>query len=70
MSQSMEHRLSELESLTRDYARYSRSAGGISSILGGVLCLLAYFAGPLLSPIPVVRAGLIAIPGVCLLAKW
>lgn len=69
MSASVENRLHELESLTRSYARYSRSAGGMSSVLGGVLCLIAYLGGPLLPATPVTRAVLIAIPAAWLLAK-
>jgi hypothetical protein len=69
MPPDVETRLHELESLTRSYARYSRSAGGVSSVLGGVLCLLAYLGGPLLPATPATRAMLIAIPAVWLLAK-
>ena len=69
MSANVENRLHELESLTRSYARYSRSAGGMSSVLGGVLCLIAYLGGPLLPATPLARAALIAIPAVWLLAK-
>ena len=50
MSANVETRLHELESLTRSYARYSRSAGGMSSVLGGVLCLIAYLGGPCCRP--------------------
>jgi len=69
MSPDVETRLHELESLTRSYARYSRSAGGMSSVLGGVLCLIAYLGGPLLPATPLTRTVLIAIPAVWLLAK-
>jgi hypothetical protein len=69
MSSHVETRLHELESLTRSYARYSRSAGGVSSVLGGVLCLLAYLGGPLLPATSLTRTMLIAIPAVWLLAK-
>lgn len=69
MSTDVETRMHELESLTRSYARYSRSAGGVSSVLGGVLCLIAYLGGPLLPATPLARAVLIAIPAVWLLAK-
>jgi hypothetical protein len=40
-------RLTELAEVTRAYARYSRSAGGLSLVIGGVLCLAAYFIGAL-----------------------
>lgn len=69
MSPNVQARLHELEALTRSYARYSRSAGGMSSVLGGVLCLIAYFAGPLLPSTPLTKTVLIAIPGIWLLAK-
>jgi hypothetical protein len=69
VSPKIETRLQELEALTRSYARYSRSAGGMSSVLGGVLCLVAYFCGPLLPSTPLSKAMLIAIPAVWLLGK-
>lgn len=69
MNADVQPRLEELEALTRSYARYSRNAGGLSSVLGGVLCLLAYFGGPLLHGVPTASAALIAIPAVWLLAK-
>ena len=62
-------RLRELESLTRRYARYSRSAGGLSSVLGGSLGLVSYFTGGLLPLTMPLRIVLIAIPFVWLLAK-
>jgi hypothetical protein len=69
MSDDAALRLHELESLTRSYARYSRSAGGISSVLGGGLCLLAYFAGPMLHGVAWATPVLIALPAAWLLAK-
>ena len=60
---------SELETLTRDYARYSRTAGGLGSVLGGTLCLVSYFSGALLPLTPPVRAALIAMPIVWLAVK-
>jgi hypothetical protein len=36
--------------LTRRYARFSRSAGGLASVLGGGLALVAYLAGALSAP--------------------
>lgn len=62
-------RLCELGSLTRDYARYSRSAGGLASVLGGVSCLFAYFLGGLLPSTPVLRVVLTALPVAWLLAR-
>jgi hypothetical protein len=61
--------LCELESLTRDYARYSRSAGGLASVLGGVSCLLAYLLGGLLPSTPALRVVLAALPAAWLLAR-
>ncbi|MEO6801480.1 MAG: hypothetical protein ABI178_16200 [Rhodanobacter sp.] len=69
MPANVQGRLRQVEELTRSYARYSRSAGGLSSVLGGVLCLIAYFGGPLLPSMPLTRAVLIAIPAGWLLAK-
>ncbi|MEW9572558.1 hypothetical protein ABQJ54_12435 [Rhodanobacter sp. Si-c] len=66
----MQERLCELESLTRDYARYSRSAGGLASVLGGVFCLSSYLLGGLLPLTPLLRIGLVALPLVWLLARW
>ena len=59
----------ELEALTRAYARYSRSAGGLGSVLGGALCLVSYFGGALLPLDPAVRTVLIAMPFLWLGAK-
>lgn len=39
-----------LGELTRRYARYSLSAGGLSNVLGGALVLAAYFIGALAAP--------------------
>lgn len=69
MSDGMQGLLCELESLTRDYARYSRSAGGLASVLGGVSCLLAYLLGGLLPETPVLRIVLVALPVAWLLAR-
>lgn len=55
-------RLDELESLTRDYARYSRSAGGMASVLGGVFALLAWLGGGLLPFSTPLRVVLVALP--------
>lgn len=69
MSSNVASRVDQIQALTRRYARYSRSAGGLSSVLGGVLCLVAYFGGPLLPASPWATLVLIAIPAVWLLAK-
>jgi hypothetical protein len=39
-----------LASLTRQYARYSLSAGGLASVIGGGLTILAYFVGAIALP--------------------
>src|SRR5699024_482273 len=60
----------ELQHLTCDYARYSRSAGGLASVLGGVFCLFSYLTAgwlPLTTPW---RAVLVVLPLVWLLARW
>lgn len=62
-------RFTQLEALTRDYARYSRSAGGLAAVLGGVLCLIAYLLGGLVTLTPALRFGLVLIPFFWLLAK-
>lgn len=69
MSDGMQTRLRELESLTREYARYSRSAGGLASVLGGVFCLLSYLLGGLLPSTPMLRVMLVAMPFAWLLAR-
>lgn len=59
-----------LARLTRRYARYSRSAGGLASVLGGGLALVAYVVGGLAPPegIPG-RAALALAPFVWIAAK-
>ena len=69
MSDELQGGLLELESLTRDYARYSRSAGGLAAVLGGVFCLLAYLLGGLLPPTPALRVLLATLPLAWLLAR-
>ncbi|HEX5314685.1 MAG TPA: hypothetical protein VFX38_07275 [Gammaproteobacteria bacterium] len=69
MNDAALERLREWEGLTRDYARFSRSAGGLGSALGGVLTLVSYFAGALLPSDSAARLGLIAIPFVWLLVR-
>ena len=64
-----ENRLQELETLTRDYARYSRSAGGLASVLGGLCCIASYLVGGLLPVSPTLRIVLVALPLSWLLAK-
>lgn len=51
-----------LQTLTREYSRYSRSVGGLSAIAGGAACLASYLAGALLPITPVLRITLVVIP--------
>jgi hypothetical protein len=62
-------RLLRLETLTRAYARFSRSAGGLGTLLGGAFCLLAYFAGALLPLTPASRTALALLPLVWIATK-
>jgi cell shape-determining protein MreD len=59
----------ELRDLTRRYARFSRSAAGLGSVVGGVFVLVAYFVGAL-APLTVwIRAVLVALPFVWLVVR-
>lgn len=58
-----------LQALTREYARYSRSAGGLSAIAGGSLCLASYLAGALLPLGFELRLVLVALPLLWLAGK-
>lgn len=58
-----------LSDLTARYARYSRSAGGLSLVIGGVLCLLAFVVGALLELTAPVRYALASAPLLWLLSK-
>jgi hypothetical protein len=62
-------RLAEVESVTREYARFSRTAGGLGSVLGGLLCLASYLAGGLLGTSGPVRVALVAAPLAWIAAK-
>lgn len=69
MSDGTQEKLCELESLTREYARYSRSAGGLASVLGGLFCLASYLFGGLLPLSLAWRMALVALPILWLLAR-
>jgi hypothetical protein len=58
-----------LEALTREYSRFSRSAGGLSAVAGGIACLASWLAGSLLPTTPALRVALIALPLAWLLGK-
>jgi len=62
-------RLAELESITRDYARYAESAGGLSAVVGGALCLFSFGLGAALAPSAGLRGTLMAIPVIWLIIK-
>jgi hypothetical protein len=62
VNDALSSRLDELESLTRDYARYSRSAGGMASVLGGGFALAAWLGGGLLPSSTALRVMLVALP--------
>jgi len=60
---------SRFQAMTREYSRYSRSAGGLSAIAGGAACLVSFLAGALLPATFELRALLIAVPVLWLAAK-
>lgn len=57
------------QEMTREYSRFSRSAGGMSAIAGGVACLASFLAGALLPATMELRAALIAVPVLWLTGK-
>lgn len=57
------------QALTHQYSRYSRSAGGLSAVAGGVACLASYFAGAVLASTAVLQTLLIVIPLLWLAGK-
>jgi hypothetical protein len=61
--------LERLSAVTREYARFSRSAAGLGSVLGGVFGLVSYFAGALAPLTWWSRAALAALPLVWIVAK-
>lgn len=65
----LSERLARLATLTRAYSRYSRSAGGLGTLLGGVFCLLSYFGGALLPITPLLRVVLALLPLVWIATK-
>lgn len=62
-------RLSRLAENTSRYARYSRSAGGLSLVIGGVLCLAAFTVGATVELTPALRWALVGAPLLWLLSK-
>src|SRR3546814_9003346 len=61
--------LSRLAENTSRYARYSRSAGGLSLVIGGVLCLAAFVIGAAVELTPAWRYTLVAAPLLWLASK-
>lgn len=61
-SSGLSDRLTEMEGVTREYARFSHSAGGLGSVLGGLLCLASYVAGGVAGASGPVRVALVAAP--------
>lgn len=61
--------LDRLRDLTERYARYSRGAGGLSLVIGGVLTVAAFLAGAFVPLTPALRIALVALPAAWLLSK-
>jgi hypothetical protein len=61
--------LSRLAENTSRYARYSRSAGGLSLVIGGILCLAAFVIGATTELTPALRYALVGAPLLWLLSK-
>ena len=61
--------LSRLAENTSRYATYSRSAGGLSLVIGGVLCLATFVVGAVVELTPALRYGLASAPLLWLLSK-
>lgn len=61
--------MERLSALTREYSRFSRSAAGLGSVLGGVFGLVSYFAGALAPLAWWSRGALAALPLAWIVAK-
>lgn len=61
--------LDHLRDLTERYARYSRGAGGLSLVIGGVLTAAAFLAGAFLPLTPALRIALVVLPAAWLASK-
>ncbi len=57
-----QHRMAELEAVTREYSRYESTAGGLSAMLGGAFCLLSFGLGLAAMPTPSVQVTLALLP--------
>jgi hypothetical protein len=69
LSPSASDPLDGLAAATARYAAYSRSAGGLSLVVGGVLCLATFVIGAVAPLTPPLRFALAAAPAVWLLSK-
>lgn len=67
--QAETEQLARLAENTSRYARYSRTAGGLSLVIGGVLCLAAFTIGALVDLTPAWRYALVAAPVLWLASK-
>ncbi|SJZ56104.1 hypothetical protein [Novilysobacter spongiicola] len=65
----MNDRTDQLADVTERYARYSRSAGGLSLVIGSILMVLAFALGPAAAEAPWLRLVLISAPVLWLLSK-
>ncbi|MDN5780421.1 MAG: hypothetical protein L0H23_00115 [Luteimonas sp.] len=61
--------LSRLAENTSRYATYSRSAGGLSLVIGGILCLATFVVGATVELTPALRYALAGAPLMWLLSK-
>jgi hypothetical protein len=61
--------LDQLAQRTARYARYSLSAGGLSSVLGGILLFVAFTLNAFADLGPLLRSVLAATPAIWLIAK-
>lgn len=59
----------DLQSLTERYARYSRSAGGLSNVIGAVLVVAAFAIAAFVPLTPALRIALAATPFLWLATK-
>ncbi len=62
-------RLEQLQTLTREYAKFSRSAAGIGNVIGGALGLIAYFVGAFIGLDTWTRVLLASFPILWIIAK-
>ena len=61
--------LDHMRDLTERYSRYSRGAGGLSLMIGGLLLAASFLASACLPLTPALRVALVAFPAIWLLSK-